>query len=81
MAHYFANTAFYHSDFYLTAQRKKALVAQFINPELCQITEDLFLTDPFVGHERNNYPAELEPEVSKLQSNTSLRLAVAKIKE
>lgn len=80
MAHYFANTAFYHSDFYLTAQRKKALVAQFINPELCQITEDLFLTDPFVGHERNNYPAELEPEVSKLQSNTSLRLAVAKLK-
>jgi 5-methylthioribose kinase len=28
---------------------------------MCEITEDLFFNDPYQIHERNNYPAELEP--------------------
>ncbi len=42
-----AETLLRTSDFYLASAEKKALAGQFINPELCKITEDLVLTDPF----------------------------------
>lgn len=80
VAHYLSHTGFYNSDFYLTAQDKKAKVSQFTNPELCQITEDLFFNDILREHERNNYPSELQSTVSKLQNNAALHLAIAKLK-
>lgn len=80
VASYLSKTGFYNSDFYLTAQDKKAKVRQFSNPELCQITEDLFFNDILREHERNNYPIELQSTVNKLQSNNALHLAVAKLK-
>ena len=80
VADYLAKTAFYYSDFYLDAQEKKALVAQFINPELCQITEDLFFSDPYRKHERNNYPAQLQPLVLELWQDDALKTAVAQLK-
>ena len=80
VADYLAKTAFYYSDFYLEAQQKKALVAQFINPELCQITEDLFFSDPYRKHERNNYPVKLQPLVSELWHDSVLKAAVAQLK-
>jgi len=36
-----AETLLRTSDFYLASAEKKALAGQFINPELCKITEDL----------------------------------------
>ncbi|KPH62955.1 methylthioribose kinase [Pseudoalteromonas porphyrae] len=80
VARYLSYTGFYNSDFYLAAQDKKAKVTQFTNPELCQITEDLFFNDILREHERNNYPAQLQSTVSKLQSNAALHLAIAKLK-
>ncbi|QTH70191.1 S-methyl-5-thioribose kinase [Pseudoalteromonas xiamenensis] len=80
VATYLATTAFYYSDFYLTPAEKKALVMEFTNPELCSITEDLFFDDPYRPSERNNYPKALAPEVTKLQANLALKLAVAKLK-
>lgn len=80
VAHYLSHTGFFNSDFYLTAQDKKAKVSQFTNPELCQITEDLFFNDILREHERNNYPSELQGTVSKLQNNAELHLAIAKLK-
>lgn len=80
VADYLAKTAFYYSDFYLDAQEKKALVAQFINPELCQITEDLFFSDPYRKHERNNYPTQLQTLVSELWQDKALKAAVAQLK-
>lgn len=80
VAHYLSHTGFYNSDFYLTAQDKKAKVQQFTNPELCQITEDLFFHDILREHERNNYPAELQGTVNTLHSNHALHLAVAQLK-
>jgi 5-methylthioribose kinase len=59
---------------------KKAQVAQFINPEMCEITEDLFFNDPYQVHERNNYPAALEADVDALRQDTQLKLAVASLK-
>lgn len=80
VAHYLSHTGFYNSDFYLTAQDKKAKVQQFTNPELCQITEDLFFTDPYVVHERNNFPVALNDNVTSIRNNKALKLAAAKLK-
>ncbi|MFC3034275.1 S-methyl-5-thioribose kinase [Pseudoalteromonas fenneropenaei] len=80
VATYLASTSFYHSDFYLSPAEKKALVSEFINPDLCAITEDLFFDDPYRQAERNNYPSALSSEVAKLQQNAALKLAVAKLK-
>jgi 5-methylthioribose kinase len=80
LGEYLAQTLFHTSDFYQNAQLKKAEVARFTNPELCQITEDLFFTDPYVDHERNNFEPILQPEVDALRADKSLRLAVASLK-
>jgi 5-methylthioribose kinase len=80
VATYLSHTGFYNSDFYLSAQTKKALVSQFTNPELCQITEDLFFSDPYIEHERNNYPKQLQNEVDAIQKNNALKLEIAKLK-
>ena len=80
LGEYLAQTLFHTSDFYLPAQQKKALVAQFINPEMCEITEDLFFNDPYQIHARNSYPAEIEADVAALRDDTQLRQAVASLK-
>ncbi|MEM7148304.1 MAG: S-methyl-5-thioribose kinase [Pseudomonadota bacterium] len=80
VAVYLSQTGFYNSDFYLLAQDKKARISQFTNPELCQITEDLFFSDPYTEHERNNYPAQLQTEVEAIRKNGALKLEVAKLK-
>ncbi|OAT33958.1 5-methylthioribose kinase [Buttiauxella brennerae ATCC 51605] len=80
LGEYLAQTLFHTSDFYLHPHEKKAQVARFINPEMCEITEDLFFNDPFIDHERNNYPAELEDQVVALRSDDNLKIAVAGLK-
>ena len=80
LGEYLAQTLFHTSDFYLHPHEKKAQVAQFINPEMCEITEDLVFNDPYQIHERNNYPAELEEEVAAPREDAQLKLAVAALK-
>ncbi|BBE79076.1 MULTISPECIES: S-methyl-5-thioribose kinase [Phytobacter] len=80
LGEYLAQTLFHTSDFYLHPHVKKTQVAQFINPEMCEITEDLFFNDPYQVHERNNYPAALEADVDALRQDTQLKLAVASLK-
>ena len=80
LGEYLAQTLFHTSDFYLHPYDKKAMVARFINPEMCEITEDLFFNDPYLVHERNNYPAALESDVAALRNDDQLRLAVAALK-
>ena len=80
LAEYLAQTLFHTSDFYPTAQLKKAEVSRFTNPELCQITEDLFFSDPYQDHERNHFDEALLPQVLELRNDTALKLAVAGLK-
>ncbi|WP_337264134.1 MULTISPECIES: S-methyl-5-thioribose kinase [unclassified Serratia (in: enterobacteria)] len=80
LAEYLAQTLFHTSDFYQNAQEKKAEVSRFTNPELCQITEDLFFTDPYIDHERNQFDEALLPQVQELRNDAALRLAVAGLK-
>lgn len=81
LAAYLAQTLFHTSDFYLTPAQKKAQVAQFINPEMCGITEDLFFDDPYRVHERNSYPAAIDADVVALRDDNALLLAVAGLKQ
>lgn len=50
LGEYLAQTLFHTSDFVLHPHQKKAEVARFLNPEMCEITEDLFFNDPYTDH-------------------------------
>jgi len=75
-----ARTLFHTSDMYLDAQQKKALVKRFINPDLCQITEDLFFLDPYCDHERNAINPPLRPAAEALWQDEQLKSEVAELK-
>ncbi|CNJ72665.1 methylthioribose kinase [Yersinia intermedia] len=80
LAEYLAQTLFHTSDFYQSAQAKKAAVSCYTNPELCQITEDLFFTDPYIDHERNNFDPALLADVLALRQDNTLKVVVASLK-
>lgn len=80
LGEYLAQTLFHTSDFVQHPHLKKAEVARFLNPELCEITEDLFFNDPYIVHERNAYPAALESDVAALRTDDELKFAVAGLK-
>jgi 5-methylthioribose kinase len=78
---YMAKTLFHTSDFALDPKVKKEKVKEFINPELCKITEDLVFTDPFFDHETNNFEEDLVANVNDLWNQNELKLEVAKLKK
>ncbi|MDP2714167.1 S-methyl-5-thioribose kinase [Rheinheimera sp.] len=80
LATYLANTLYYTSDFALTGPNKKQQVGRFLNPELCLITEDLFFTDPYCNHERNNISGEIRSEAQQLWHDEALQAEVAQLK-
>lgn len=80
MAHYLAQTLFHTSDFVLNGLQKKSEVARFLNPELCLITEDLFFTDPYCNHERNNIHQAILPQARELWHDEALQAEVARLK-
>lgn len=51
---YMVNTLLLTSDVVMGHKEKKELVKSFINPELCEITEDLVYTEPFYDCARND---------------------------
>jgi len=78
---FLAKTLFYTSDYGLNQHYKKTLVKQFINPDLCKITEDLVFTDPFFNHDTNDYEQELQQDVEKIWEDQVLKLETAKLKQ
>jgi 5-methylthioribose kinase len=80
LAEYLAQVLFHYSDFYQLPHDKKAAVCRFTNPELCQITEDLFFTDPYNAHPRNQFDPALQTDVLALQHHDELKRAVAGLK-
>ena len=80
LGEYLAQTLFHTSDFYQHPHQKKADVIRFTNPELCDITEELFFNEPYEVHERNGYPRALEPLVATLRDDDELRHKVAGLK-
>jgi 5-methylthioribose kinase len=78
---FLAKTLFYTSDYAVNQHHKKSLVKQFINPDLCKITEDLVFTDPFFDHDTNDYEPELGQDVERIWQDQALKLEVAKLKQ
>lgn len=81
IGHFLARTLAQTTDFVLGYQEKKDEVARFINREMCKISEDLIFTEPYRKDDQNLYHAELEPQVLALQSDESLRVEVAHLKD
>jgi len=77
---YLAQTLFHTSDFYQHPYQKKKDVIRFTNPELCDITEELFFNEPYEQHDRNGYPRELERLAEALRDDVELKVAVAGLK-
>ncbi|MDN5342758.1 MULTISPECIES: S-methyl-5-thioribose kinase [Oceanotoga] len=56
---FLSEVLFKTSDIFMNPVEKKKLMMNFINPELCKITEDLVFTDPYYDSESNNVNPEL----------------------
>lgn len=78
---FLAHTLFFSSDFGMDQQAKKRMVEQFINPELCKITEDLIFDHPFRDADTNQISAELRPTVELLWQDESLKAEAALLRE
>ncbi|MEK4565742.1 S-methyl-5-thioribose kinase [Alkalihalobacillus sp. FSL R5-0424] len=69
------------SDLVLNHKDKKEQVKAFINPELCEITEDLVYTEPFYDCPRNEVFSETLPYVrEEFWGDERLALETAKLK-
>jgi 5-methylthioribose kinase len=80
LARYVADVAFGTSWFGLGAEAFRQEAAASINSELCALTEDVIFTEPFLGAERNSYPAALAPLVDELQADRTWVAAAAALK-
>lgn len=69
------------SDVVVGHKEKKGLVKEFINPELCEITEELVYTEPFGTYDRNHMEDFLVDFAKEnLENDNELRCEVAKLK-
>jgi 5-methylthioribose kinase len=75
-----AALAFATSDFGMASEQRKALVAASVNPELCLLTEDVLLTEPFMEHEHNHHVPAVDPLVRSLRSDERVHTAVSALK-
>lgn len=79
---YLVNTLLKTSDVVMEHKEKKALVKSFINPELCEISEDLVLTEPYNDVNKRNIVFDKNADFVKQQlyDDKVLQLEIAKIK-
>jgi 5-methylthioribose kinase len=71
-----ARLAFATSDFGMPSQDRKRLIAESVNPELCELTEDVVLGEPYVEHEHNhNHPA-IDALAAQIRADRELRREV-----
>ena len=79
---FLVNTLLLTSDVVMNHKEKKELVKNFISPDLCEITEDLVLMEPYndINHRNNVYPPNAEFVRKELYEDDALKLEVAKLK-
>ena len=51
-----------------------------MNPQLCLMSEELFFTDPYCNHDRNQFDMALRPLVQQLWFDEALKAEVAELK-
>jgi len=79
---YMVNTLLKTTDVAMEHKAKKALVKSFTNPELCEITEDLVLSEPYndVNGRNNVFPPNKDFMQKELYDDESLHIEIAKLK-
>ncbi|MBU2512584.1 S-methyl-5-thioribose kinase [bacterium] len=78
---FLARTLYASSDLALDSTTKKHRVAEFINTDLCNLTENFVFTNAFEKHDTNEYNPELtEADINSVQENAKLKIAVAEMK-
>ena len=79
---FMANTLMGTTDVVLDHKDKKELQKKYINPELCEITEDLVYTEPYNDNKgRNNvFPPNKDFVKKELYEDEELSVEVAKLK-
>ncbi|MBP1039531.1 S-methyl-5-thioribose kinase [Vagococcus sp. BWB3-3] len=81
LAKFMVETLLPTSDVVMPHKEKKEAVKNFINPELCEISEDLVFTEPYYDCERNDMLAPTRDYVQQsIWNDAELKLAVAKLK-
>lgn len=79
---FMVNTLLPTTDVVMNHKEKKELVKQFINPDLCEITEDLVYSEPYIdyNHRNNVFPPIAEFVQKELYEDKKLHLEAAKLK-
>lgn len=79
---FLVNSLLLTSDLALDHQDKKELVKRFINPELCEITEDLVFTEPYLDDKKRNLIFEPNRDFveREIYGDQKLHLEAAKLK-
>jgi 5-methylthioribose kinase len=68
------------SDILMNPADRKALIAQFVNPELCAITEDLVFTAPYHDAESNRIDAAAEELAAELRRDRALQMVASQLR-
>lgn len=76
-----ARTLFFTSDLGMNQQDKKERMKQFVNPELCKITEDLIFDHPYTDADTNDFNPAIRNEVENIWKDNELHLEVCKLRE
>lgn len=79
---FMVNTLLSTTDIVMDHKEKKEAVKSFINPDLCEISEDLVYSEPYTNHNnRNNVFPPIQEFVEKeLYNDEKLKLEVGKLK-
>ncbi|MFT4105759.1 MAG: S-methyl-5-thioribose kinase [Lacrimispora sp.] len=79
---FMANSLLRTTDIVMGHKEKKELVKSFVNPDLCEITEDLVYSEPFIDYNRRNnvFPPNAEFVKKELYEDEALHLEAAKLK-
>jgi 5-methylthioribose kinase len=77
---FFAQTAFFSSDFFLSPAKKMMFREKFLNSDMCRMTEDLVFTHPFISHRNNKWNTIIDVEVLRIRADKHLKLKIDEIK-
>lgn len=79
---FLVNSLLYTTDVVMDHKEKKENVKSFINPDLCEISEDLVYSEPFIdyNHRNNVFAPNAEFVKKELYEDKELHLEAAKLK-
>ena len=79
---FLVNSLLLSTDVVMNHKEKKENVKAFINPDLCEISEDLVYSEPYIdyNHRNNVFPPNAEFIQKELYDDKALHLEAAKLK-